>query len=91
MRSRALTGPLARRGGRAQVCAPLGVAAADRGGERLAVRVRARETAEIGAVALADARDEKAHRFLRRLRLRRLCGLLLSKCGAAERAERERH
>ena len=49
------------------------------------MRVGARETAEIGAVAFADARHEEAHRRRRRLWL-----LLLRDGRAAERRQRER-
>src|SRR5690606_39825359 len=60
---------------RAQVRAPGLVACADRFGERLAVRIRAREPAEVAAVAGIGARDEEAHV---------LCGLLREHRGCAE-------
>ena len=62
---------------RAEVGAPHGVAALSRGlGERLAVRVRAGEPAEIRAVALAHAGHKERHRLLLlgRGRTRRLLG-----------------
>ena len=64
---------------RAQVGAPHGVALSGGLGQRLAVRVRAGEPAEIRAVALADAGHKERHRlFLRGLGRRGLgrCGLL---------------
>src|SRR5690606_8047614 len=59
---------LAALGRRAEVCAPRLAAGADGLRELLAMRVRAFETAEVGAVAWTFARDEEAHvrmRFLR--------------------------
>jgi hypothetical protein len=52
---------------RAQVRAPGRITAARCRGQRLAMCIGTGETAEIGAVALPDARDEKAHRLRRRL------------------------
>src|SRR5690606_7470434 len=48
-------------GRRAEVCAPGLVAGADRGCELLAVRIRAPEPAQAGAVPGTFARDEEAH------------------------------
>ena len=47
--------------GRAQIGAPVGTGRPCRLGERCAVRVRAVETAEIGAIALADTGDKERH------------------------------
>jgi hypothetical protein len=43
-------------------------ARSDRGGERLAVRVGAREAAQVAALARAGAGDEEAHALWRVLR-----------------------
>ena len=66
MRSRALTA--GRPGLRAQIGVPGARARCDRGGERLAVRVGAREAAQVAALARAGAGDEEAHALWRVLR-----------------------
>ncbi len=53
---------------RAQVGAPHRIALSRGLRERLAMRIRAGQPAEIGAVALADARDKERHRLPRRRR-----------------------
>src|SRR5205807_8438659 len=69
---------------RAQVCVPRDVATPGRRRQQLAVCVGAGEPAEIGAVALADAGDEKRHR-LRRSTCRCATRCALATTGAAAR------
>ena len=54
------------RGARAQVCVPVLFADAGCLRERLAGLVRARQAAEVGAIARARARDEEAHLLILR-------------------------
>src|SRR5262245_38293421 len=48
----------------AQVCFPTGLGGPRRLGERRAMRIGSLEATEVGAIALANARDEERHRGL---------------------------
>ena len=72
-------------GGGAEVGAPGAIAGTGRSGQRLTVLVRAREAAEVGALAGAYASDEKAH-FGRGLLCRLLCVGNADNAGSAKRA-----